>query len=67
LQEAGLSAKGYPAEGKTHDTINADLGLPDDKSPATWTGPQLAAFSSATKPANRSRLMTSSNACFVCE
>ena len=31
LQEAGVSAKAYPAEGKTHDTINADLGLPDDK------------------------------------
>ena len=31
LQEAGISAKAYPAEGKTHDTINADLGLPDDK------------------------------------
>src|ERR1700682_6102526 len=31
LQEAGVSAKAYPAEGKTHETINADLGLPDDK------------------------------------
>jgi arylformamidase len=31
LQEAGVSAKAYPAEGKTHDTINADLGLPGDK------------------------------------
>lgn len=31
LQEAGVSAKAYPAEGKTHDTINADLGLPNDK------------------------------------
>src|SRR5207253_11206320 len=31
LQEAGVSAKAYPAEAKTHDTISADLGLPDDK------------------------------------
>jgi arylformamidase len=31
LQEVAVSAKAYPAEGKTHDTINADLGLPDDK------------------------------------
>jgi arylformamidase len=31
LQEAGVSAKTDPAEGKTHGTINADLGLPDDK------------------------------------
>ena len=31
LQAAGVSAKAYPAEGKTHETINADLGLPDDK------------------------------------
>jgi acetyl esterase/lipase len=31
LQEAGVSAKAYPAEGKTHTTINTDLGLPDDK------------------------------------
>ena len=31
LQEAGVPAKAYPAEGKTHETINADLGLPDDK------------------------------------
>jgi acetyl esterase/lipase len=31
LQEAGVSAKAYPAEGKNHTTINADLGLPDDK------------------------------------
>jgi len=31
LQEAGVSAKAYAAEGKTHDSINADLGLPDDK------------------------------------
>ena len=30
LQEAGVSAKAYPAEGKTHDTINADLGAPGD-------------------------------------
>jgi arylformamidase len=31
LQEAGVPAKAYPAEGKTHDTLNDDLGLPDDK------------------------------------
>ena len=31
LEEVGVSAKAYPAEGKTHDTINADLGLPDDR------------------------------------
>jgi acetyl esterase/lipase len=31
LEEAGVSAKAYPAEGKNHTTINADLGLPDDK------------------------------------
>lgn len=31
LQEAGVSAKAVPAEGKSHTTINADLGLPDDQ------------------------------------
>jgi acetyl esterase/lipase len=31
LQKAGVSAKAYAAGGKTHDTINADLGLADDK------------------------------------
>ena len=31
LQEAGVSARAHPAEGKTHTTINSDLGLPDDK------------------------------------
>ena len=31
LQEVGVSAKAYPAEGKNHTTINADLGLPEDK------------------------------------
>jgi len=31
LQEAGVSAKAYPAEGKNHTTINSELGLPDDK------------------------------------
>ncbi len=31
LQDAGVSAKAYPAEAKTHDTINAELGLPNDK------------------------------------
>ena len=31
LEEAGVSAEAYPAEGKDHGTINADLGLPDDE------------------------------------
>ena len=31
LQEVGVSAKAYPAKGKNHTTINADLGLPEDK------------------------------------
>ncbi len=31
LQKAGVSSKAFPAEGKTHGTINSDLGLPDDK------------------------------------
>jgi len=31
LQEAGISAKAYPAEGKNHTTINNDLGIGDDK------------------------------------
>jgi acetyl esterase/lipase len=31
LGEAGVSAKVVAAEGKTHGTINSDLGLPDDK------------------------------------
>jgi acetyl esterase/lipase len=31
LQEAGYSAKAYPAEGKNHVTLNDDLGTPDDK------------------------------------
>ena len=30
LHAAGISARAYPAEGKNHTTINADLGLPDD-------------------------------------
>lgn len=30
-RKAGVSAKAYPAEGKTHDTLNDDLGLPGDK------------------------------------
>ena len=30
LQEAGVSATAFPAEGKDHGTINADLGKPDD-------------------------------------
>jgi acetyl esterase/lipase len=31
LQESGVPARAYPAEEKNHTTINADLGLPDDK------------------------------------
>ncbi|HMC12213.1 MAG TPA: alpha/beta hydrolase, partial [Pirellulaceae bacterium] len=31
LQKAGVSATVVPAEGKTHGTINSELGLPDDK------------------------------------
>lgn len=31
LQEAGVAATVVAAEGKTHGTINSDLGLPDDK------------------------------------
>jgi arylformamidase len=31
LAEAGISAKAFPAEGKDHGTINADLGQRDDK------------------------------------
>jgi acetyl esterase/lipase len=30
LQEAGISARAFPAEGKNHTTINTDLGLPGD-------------------------------------
>ena len=31
LKEAGVPAKVVAAEGKTHGTINSDLGMPDDK------------------------------------
>jgi arylformamidase len=31
LQEAGISAKAYPAEGKSHSTINNDLGIVGDR------------------------------------
>lgn len=31
LQEIGVSAKVYAAEGKNHTTLDAELGLPDDK------------------------------------
>ena len=31
LKEAGVSAGTYPAEGKNHGSINADLGKADDK------------------------------------
>jgi acetyl esterase/lipase len=30
LEQAGVSAKVYPAEGKSHTTLDAGLGLPDD-------------------------------------
>jgi arylformamidase len=37
LKEAGVSATVVAAEGKTHGTINSDLGLPDDKpTKAMW-------------------------------
>lgn len=37
LTEAGITAKVYAAEGKTHGTINSDLGQPDDKpTQAMW-------------------------------
>jgi len=31
LQAADVSARAHPADGKNHTTINADLGLPDDR------------------------------------
>jgi arylformamidase len=31
LQDAGISAKAYPAESKNHTTINNDLGLAEDR------------------------------------
>ena len=31
LEAAGVQARVVPAEGKTHGTINRELGLPDDK------------------------------------
>jgi acetyl esterase/lipase len=31
LRDVGVPATAYPAAGKTHTTINADLGLPDDQ------------------------------------
>ena len=31
LQEAGVSAVAFPAEGKDHTSINANLGLPNDE------------------------------------
>lgn len=37
LKAAGVSAQVVAAEGKTHGTINSDLGLPDDKpTQALW-------------------------------
>lgn len=37
LKEAGVSAQVVAAEGKTHGTINSDLGLPDDEpTQALW-------------------------------
>jgi acetyl esterase/lipase len=34
LRDAGVSASALPIEGKTHVTLNADLGQPDDKATA---------------------------------
>ncbi len=31
LQEAGISAKAYPAQGKDHTTLNNDLGMDGDR------------------------------------
>ncbi len=31
LQQAGISARAYPAQGKTHTTLNDDLGLSGDR------------------------------------
>ena len=31
LQDAGISARAHPAEGKDHRSLNTELGLPDDK------------------------------------
>jgi acetyl esterase/lipase len=31
LNDAGVAAAVFPAEGKTHGTINSEIGLPDDK------------------------------------
>lgn len=36
LEDAGLSGKTYPAEGKTHTTINSELGAADDKPTAAF-------------------------------
>ena len=37
LEDAGISASAFSAEGKNHGTINSDLGLPDDKpTEAIW-------------------------------
>ncbi len=37
LKEVGVSAQVVAAEGKTHGTINSDLGKPDDKpTQAMW-------------------------------
>jgi arylformamidase len=44
LQEAGVSATVVAAEGKTHGTINSELGLPDDKpTQALWDFLDVAA------------------------
>ena len=38
LEKAGVPVTLHAAEGKTHGTINSDLGLPDDKpTKALWT------------------------------
>jgi acetyl esterase/lipase len=45
LQEAGVSVTVVPAEGKTHGTINSELGLPEDKATqALWKFVESAKF-----------------------
>jgi hypothetical protein len=31
MRASGINAKAFPSEGKTHTTINSELGQPDDK------------------------------------
>jgi hypothetical protein len=34
LEQAGVPAKAFPVEGKTHTTLDSGLGLPDDEATA---------------------------------